>query len=101
MEHYLFIGNEGIVVALGAESKAQKWRTAIKKFIIDPPQNEPTIVLRFHNLVFVGYCQQIFKLSAETGKVIWRKRSNHLFSLELALILDGVEVDSPIQVCYC
>jgi outer membrane protein assembly factor BamB len=90
MEHYEFVGDEGIVVAVGAASGQQKWRTSLKKFILDPDENAPTQVAQYYNLVFAAYCKRVFKLDAESGRVIWRKRSDLRFSLELALILDGV-----------
>ncbi len=89
MEHYLFIGDEGIIFAIGAASREQKWRTSLKKFILDPNENAPTQVVQYYNLVFASYCQRVFKLDADSGKVIWRKRSERRFSLELALMLDG------------
>jgi len=90
MEHYEFVGEEGIVFAFGAASREQKWRTSLKKFILDPDENAPTQVAQYYNLVFAAYCKRVFKLDAESGRVIWRKRSELRFSLELALILDGV-----------
>lgn len=90
MEHYLFVGDEGVIFAIGAASGHQKWRVSLKKFILNPDINAPTLVVQYYNLIFAGYCQRVFKLDAESGQVLWRKRSDRRFSLELALILDGI-----------